>query len=249
MSVTENNRRFMHCPSFKEGMAASDQSKEVPAPPFHRTMEGEPIVLTPFNGVLPNASYEKLLDDRRSLRAYSDTQMTQEQLSFLLWSAQGIQFTRAHSSLRPTPSGGARHPFETYIAVRNVAGLAAGIYHYVPQENVGEKKATIWRVSDFDYESKITPMLVGQSWAAKASAVLFYTCVPYRAEWRYVDMAHRVMLIDLGHLGQNVMLSAVALGLGSCCMAAYDQALCDEALGLDGINEYTVYGIAVGAAQ
>jgi nitroreductase len=62
-------------------------------------------------------------------------------------------------------------------------------------------------------------------------------------------MAHRVMLIDLGHLGQNVMLSAAGLGLGSCCMAAYDQTLCDETLGLDGLTEYTVYAISVGAAQ
>jgi SagB-type dehydrogenase family enzyme len=150
--------------------------------------------------------------------------------------------------LRPVPSGGARHPFETYIAVRSVKGLAPGLYHYTPQVNIGEKKATIGRVSDLNFAEKITPMLVGQSWAAKAPAILFYTCVPYRAEWRYVDMAHRVMLIDLGHLGQNVMLSAAALGLGSCCMAAYDQQLCDEALGVDGINEYTVYAVSVGAA-
>jgi SagB-type dehydrogenase family enzyme len=243
------NRRFMHCPSFKEGMAVSDQSKEIPAPPFHRPLAGKPIALAPFDGPLPCPGYAELLDTRRSLRTYADKPLTQGQLSFLLWSAQGIQFTRGHSSLRPSPSGGARHPFETYIAVRATEGLPSALYHYVPQESIGEKKCVIQHVSDFDYDGKITDMLVGQKWAAKAPSVLFYTCVPYRAEWRYVDMAHRVMLIDLGHLGQNVMLSAAALGLGSCCMAAYDQALCDEALGLDSLNEYTVYAIAVGAAQ
>jgi SagB-type dehydrogenase family enzyme len=250
MPDINQNRRFMFCPSFKEGMAKSDQSKEIPAPPFHRVISTEPILLSPFEGPLPCPGYEDLLDTRRSLRTYdADKPLTQEQLSFLLWSAQGIQFTRGHSSLRPTPSGGARHPFETYIAVRMVNNLTPGLYHYTPQANIGEKKVTIGRVADFDFENLITPMLVGQSWAAKAPAVLFYTCVPYRAEWRYADMAHRVMLIDLGHLGQNVMLSAAGLGLGSCCMAAYDQALCDEALGINGIDEYTVYAISVGAAQ
>jgi len=250
MPAIEQNRRFMHCPSFKEKMAESDQSKEIPAPPFHNDALPDPIKLTPFTGQLPCPAYEDLLDNRRSLRTYdAEKPLTQEQLSFLLWSAQGIQFTRGHSSLRPVPSGGARHPFETYVAVRFVSGIDPGLYHYTPQTNIGEKKAAIGRICDFDFENKITPMLVGQSWAAKAPVVLFYTCVPYRAEWRYVDMAHRVMLIDLGHLGQNVMLSAAALGLGSCCMAAYDQALCDEVLGLDGINEYTVYAISAGAAK
>jgi SagB-type dehydrogenase family enzyme len=249
MSVIEKNRRFMHCPSFKEGMAQSDQSKEIAAPPFHRVVSMDPVVLSAFEGELPYPSYENLLDTRRSLRTYdADKPLTQEELSFLLWSAQGIQFTRGHSSLRPVPSGGARHPFETYVAVRAVKGLPAGLYHYTPQVNIGEKVATIGRIGDFSFAEKITPMLVGQSWAAKAPVILFYTCVPYRAEWRYVDMAHRVMLIDLGHLGQNVMLSAAALGLGSCCMAAFDQQLCDEALNIDSINEYTVYAISVGTA-
>ena len=250
MSVIENNRRFMHCPSFKEGMAKSDQSKEVAAPPFHHAVKGEAIILPAYDGELPTPGYAQLLDARRSLRNYNaDKPMTKEELSFMLWSAQGIQFTRAHSSLRPVPSGGARHPFETYFYVRYVSGLGPGIYHYAPQEDIGEKKCTIWRVGDLPADATITDMVVGQGWAAKAPVVLFYTCVPYRAEWRYVNMAHRVMLIDLGHLGQNVMLSAAALGLGSCCMAAYDQALCDKVLQLDSINEYTVYVIAVGAAQ
>ena len=50
-------------------------------------------------------------------------------------------------------------------------------------------------------------------------------------------------------VGQNAMLSAAALGLGSCCMAAYDQQVCDNVIGLDGVDEYVVYGIAVGTAE
>ena len=250
MSIIENNRRFMHCPSFKEGMAQSDQSKEVPAPPFHHLPAGEVFVLPAYTDELPTASYMDLLDGRRSLRAYNaDRPMTQAELSFMLWSAQGIQFTRAHSSLRPVPSGGARHPFETYIHVQNVKGLPAGLYHYAPQDTIGEKTCTIRKVGEALSSAEITDLVVGQSWAAKAPVLLFFTCVPYRAEWRYVNMAHRVVLIDLGHVGQNVMLSAHALGLGSCCMAAYDQALCDNALRINGLDEYTVYVVAVGAAQ
>lgn len=100
-----------------------------------------------------------------------------------------------------------------------------------------------------DYEQTITEMVVGQAWAAKAPIVLFYTCIPYKAEWRYHELSHRVQLIDLGHVGQNAMLSAAALGLGSCCMAAYGQEACDGLIGVDGLEEYTVYGVAVGTPE
>jgi len=244
------NRKFMHCPSFKGLMGKSDQSKGIDPPPFSNPVKGEKIALPAFDGALAAPDYMQLLDTRRSLRNYSVKAMTQAQLAFMLWSVQGVQATRGVSTIRPTPSGGARHPFETYIAVQAVEGLEPGLYRHLPMENVGEKAATIERIGPIEnYTDTITAMLAGQAWAAKAPVVLFYSCVPYRAEWRYVQAAHRVMLIDLGHLGQNAMLSAVALGLGSCCMAAFEQKACDEVLGLDGLNEYTVYAISVGTAS
>ena len=247
MSEFNQNRRFMQCPSFKEAMSQSDQSKGVTPPPFGKQVEGELITLPPFEGTLPVAAYADLLDKRRSKRSYEETPMTQAQLSFMLWSTQGIQSIRGGvGTLRVAPSGGARHPFETYVAVKAVEGLASGIYYYAPAENIGEKSCTIKRVGELPDAEKISEMLATQKWAANAPIVLFYSCVPYKSEWRYAGSSHRVMLIDLGHVGQNAMLSAAALGLGSCCMAAYNQSACDEVLGLDGLNEYTVYAVAVG---
>jgi SagB-type dehydrogenase family enzyme len=80
----------------------------------------------------------------------------------------------------------------------------------------------------------------------KSAFNLLFTCLPYRGEWRYRQMAHRVMLIDVGHVGQNAMLSASALGLGSCCLAAFDSAKCDDALGVNGVDEYTIYAVTAG---
>ncbi|MCL2840046.1 MAG: SagB/ThcOx family dehydrogenase [Defluviitaleaceae bacterium] len=250
MSQMNENRHFMQCPSFKERMAESDQSKGITPPPFGKPAVGELIQLPAFDNVVTIPSYVDLLDIRRSRRAYSDTPMTGAQLAFILWSTQGIQNFRGDvSTFRTVPSGGARHPFETYITVKHVSGVAPGLYHYRPTEHIGEKYCTIERVGDLPSDEKISEMLAGQTWASKAPVVLFHTCIPYKAEWRYVSLAHRVMLIDLGHLGQNAMLSAAALGLGSCCMAAYDQKTCDAILGLNGIDEYTVYAISVGASK
>ena len=244
----ESNRLFMQCPSFKEGMAVSDQARGVVAPAFGKPVVGDTVVLPSFEGVIKAPSYSDLLDFRRSVRKYKDLAISQAELAFMLWSVNGIQSQRGDvATFRTVPSGGARHPFETYIAVRHVEGLEAGIYHYLPAENIGEKVVTIQRVGDIvDYEKTITDALAGQAWAAGAPIVLFYSCMPYKAEWRYHLMSHRVMLIDLGHIGQNAMLSAVALGMGSCCMAAYDQRLCDEMLGFDGLDEYVVYAVSVG---
>jgi len=239
-------------------MEESDQSKGQTHPPHAKIIEdldeADVIILPPFeamdDGIVTCDSYSTLLDVRRSKRAYLDLAMTQAQLAFMLWSAIGIQEFRGvndAASLRPSPSGGARHPFNLYVAVRNVEGLQPGLYLYLPLLNVGEKRASIVRISDIDdYPQTMNDMMVGQRWTTKAPVVIMVTCDAYRAEWRYGTAAHRVMLIDLGHLGQNLMLSATSMGLGSCCLAAYSQDLCDKALGVDGVNEYTVYAVSAG---
>jgi len=254
MNEIKKNRMFMHCPSFKGSMAKSDQQNGVVHPTYENHITGDFIELPTFDDAVTCPSYLDLLDGRRSERVYTDTAMTQEQLAFMLWSAQGIQSTRGKggvSTFRPVPSGGARHPFELYIVVKNVEGLDPGLYHYIPTEHIGEKKVIIERLGPLfdDYETNMNQLLVGQKWAVKAPVFLFISCIPYRAEWRYSDAAHRVMLIDLGHVGQNLMLSATALGLGSCCLAAYDQKLCDDVFSFNGIDEYTVYILTLGKAQ
>ena len=248
-------REFMKCPDFKVYMGSSDQQKELSQPPLSAVATTSDIIELPvdFDDVVTNSQYCDLLDIRRSERIYNkNVAMSQSQLSFILWSTQGVQEIKGENycTLRPAPSGGARHPFETYILVRNVDGLNPGLYHYLPLEHIGEKRVAIEFVGEFDdYKSRVTSMLADQKWARNASVIVFYTCVAYRAEWRYSHMAHRVALIDLGHVGQNLMLSAAAIGLGSCCMAAFDQKLCDEALNLDGYEEFTVYACSVGETR
>ena len=248
------NRDFMKCPDFMSVTRRSDQEKELPQPPIHEASKGDIIALSAdFNDAVLQDSYLTLLDARRSERVYDkNAVLTQNQLAFLLWSTQGIQEIRGknYAALRPAPSGGARHPFETYILARSVEGLTPGLYRYLPLENVGTKHVAIEFISEFpDYDERVTNMLAGQKWACDASAIIFYSCIAYRAEWRYCNFAHRVALIDLGHVGQNFMLTATAMGLGSCCMAAYDQKLCDKALSLDGNEEYTVYACSIGKTK
>ncbi|MCL2618689.1 MAG: SagB/ThcOx family dehydrogenase [Defluviitaleaceae bacterium] len=243
-------RQFMQGRAFYEMMSQSDQAKGLPNPPLGNEITGEITELPSFETVVTQPDYTTLLDTRRSERVYNDVPMSQEQLAFMLWSIQGVQMYRAANRiavLRPVPSGGARHAFELYAAVRSVQGLRPGLYRYAPLQNVGEKRVSLEFIKPLeDHAASITAMLSGQSFAAKAAVVLFLSCVPYRCEWRYASASHRLMLMDAGHVGQNAMLSATALGLGSCCFAAFDQDVCDQTIGLDGTNEFTLYAVSVG---
>jgi SagB-type dehydrogenase family enzyme len=204
-----------------------------------------------FDNLLTIENYRNLLDVRKSERLYDENKtLTQPQLAFMLWSAQGVKYTRnEYASMRPVPSGGARHPFELYFTVRSggVEGLEEGVYHYLPFENVGTKDVAIEFIAPIThYEETVNAMLSDQKWTTKAPVTFFVSCIAYRAEWRYSTLSHRIFLIDLGHIGQNIMLSAAALGLGSCCLAAIDVTQCDSVLKLDGSEEYTVYAATIG---
>ena len=254
MNKIQENRNAMKCPNFSRGMKKTDQQNGVPHPPHNREATGELIILPGFDGVVANDSYTTLLDVRRSLRTYdTETPMTQAQLAYMLYTAFSIQEIKGkngEATMRPVPSGGARHAFEVYAVVQNVEGLGKGVYRYVPTANVGEKVVSIEFVSEIEnHPETVAEMLASQGWTKNAPVVIFITCIPYRAEWRYGEMAHRVVLIDLGHMGQNIMLSAASLGLGSCCIAAFDQKASDTHLKVDGNNEFTVYAITVGKAK
>ena len=171
------------------------------------------------------------------------------QLSFLLWGTQGVKDIRgkSYATLRTVPAGGARHPFETYLLVRQVEGLVPGMYHYLPMTHQLEllsAQEDPQALLDFAEES-----LCGQRWAAKANVVFYWGFVPYRSEWRYGIFAHKLIMADMGHVGENLYLACAALGLGTCGIGAYDQALCDKAFQLDGEEEYTVYTQTVGTVK
>ena len=73
--------------------------------------------------------------------------------------------------------------------------------------------------------------------------------VPYRAEWRYGIYAHRIALVDLGHIGQALYTACTGLGLGCCGIGAFSHELCNKLFGLDGEEEYIVYTTPVGTIR
>lgn len=228
----------------------SDQDRKLPQPPLVKAsmapIENRIALTKDFSGLTLQKDLFSLLRSRRSARVYTQEIVTLEQLSFLLWATQGVKDIRgkSYATLRTVPSGGARHEYETYLLVRHVSGLENGAYHYLPLEHALEFLHPVE-----DMETIISDTLCGQSWAAKANVIFYWAMVAYRAEWRYGIYAHRPALIDAGHIGQNLYLSATALGLGTCGIAAFSHELCCEVFGLDGTEEYVVYSMPVGTVR
>lgn len=228
----------------------SDQELKRKQPPLVKeavTPAVQHIVLTKdFSEIPINNDLIGLLRDRRSARIYTQEIVSLDQLAFLLWATQGIKSIRgkAYATLRTVPCGGARHEFETYLLIRNIAGLEPGAYHYLPMEHALEFLHPVENLEDV-----ITDTLCGQSWAAKANVVFYWSVVPYRAEWRYGIYAHRTALIDLGHVGQNLYTACTGIGIGCCAIAAFQHELCASVFGLDGESEYIVYTMPVGTVR
>jgi SagB-type dehydrogenase family enzyme len=223
----------------------SDQQLRLPQPPLLKApMTGQVVPLPRnFEDLDLQQDFVALLTERKSSRVYTQQSISLLQLSFMLWASQGIKDIRGRSyaTLRTVPSGGARHGFETYLLVQHVEGLQPGAYHYLPVQHQIE---FLHKVEEMP--AAISLSLEGQGWASKASVVFYWSFLPYRCEWRYGIWAHRVALIDAGHVGQNLYLACAALGLGTCAIAAFDLAVCDSLFGLDGEEEFTVYASPVG---
>jgi SagB-type dehydrogenase family enzyme len=224
----------------------TDQSMGLPPPTIEKPYKSNQdlVALTPFSSFqdLYKINLQSAIKNRQSRRNYTTKKMSLMDLSFLLWATQGIRkrIDKGHT-LRIVPSAGARHALETYLAVLNVENLAKGFYRYLPIEHqlVVESLDTI-------ADQKITQACFYQNWIAGAAVFFMWAAIPYRMEWRYGLAAHRVILIDAGHVCQNLYLASEAVGAGTCAIAAYDQDLIDNLLGLDGNNEFVIYAAAVG---
>jgi SagB-type dehydrogenase family enzyme len=142
---------------------------------------------------------------------------------------------------RTVPSGGARHPFETYLVIRRVEGLEPGLCRYLPLEHklyflgpLAERQALLDAAWD------------GRRMLEQSAVVFLWTALPYRTEWRYTIVAHKIIAQDSGHLCQNLYLACEAIGAGTCAVGAYTQAAVDALLGVDGEEEFVIYMAPVG---
>jgi len=223
----------------------SDQSRGIPAPPLEKAIpEGSvTIALPPIDqielGTMPLAD---VLKRRRSRRAFNRDPLTLEELAFLCWSVAGVQRIGPKNvwTQRTSPSGGARHPFETYLVIERVEGTEPGIYRYS-----GMRHELVLVKPGEGFVAHLAETAV-QTFVKDSAVVFVWTVVPYRHEWRYLFTGAKPVAMDMGHYCENLYLAAESIGAGTCALASYRQEIVDELLGVDGTDEFTMYVAPVG---
>ena len=189
--------------------------------------------------------FPDVLTARRTWRRFSSTPIDVQELATLLALAAGVQHwvdADGHRApLKTSPSGGARHSIETYVVVREVRGLRAGIYHY---ESVGH---ALERIGGAVPIERIRSYMPTSRYFAKASALVFFTSIFERILWRYpYSRAYRAALAEAGHVCQTFCLTATWLGLAPFCLMGLADSAIEEDLGVDGITEAVLYCAGVG---
>lgn len=196
----------------------------------------------------PRARFLDAAYGRRSVRAFAPKPLPLADLGAVLQVAGGIidivdDPATGPSTYKTSPSAGARDPVELYVHARDVAGLQPGVHHFSPARCGLE---AIGPVLD---PAQLAAAVGGQPWLAEAPALVIYTAVIERLQWRYESRrAYRDLLIGLGHVSQTVLLTASAMGLGAVTATAVSDEALEELLGCDPVAEPVLAVTALGVA-
>ena len=221
------------------------QSRGVPLPPLEvPAPEGVALIDLPdARSFDPDkVNFTELLEQRETLRKYADAPLSMEELAYLLWGTQGVKsVTEYPVSKRTVPSAGSRHAFETYLLVNKVDGLKPGLYRYMAVEHKLARLDAPGDISEI-----LTEACLKQPHVKNSAVTFFWVAVPIRMIWRYCQRGYRYMYLDAGHVCQNLYLLAESIGSGVCAIAAYDDELVNQALGVDGEEQFAIYIATLG---
>jgi SagB-type dehydrogenase family enzyme len=192
-----------------------------------------------------DAEFPRVLLERRTWRRFSAAPMTKADLATLLSLSVGVQqWARGNFGelpLKTSPSGGARHPIEAYVCVRNVRGVRAGLYHYAADTHHLE------RIRLGDMSERLCQWMPQSGHFSRAAVLVLLTAVFERQLWRYpYARAYRAALVEAGHVCQTFCLTATWLGLAPFCLMGLADSEIERDLGIDGVSESVLYAAGAG---
>ena len=226
--------------------SATDQGVRDHIARLHESLpyEGYPMVELPRSLEPLHLSLDRAITTRVSVRDLTACPLTLRQVTTLLHCAYGASRDRKDvafpRSLRVVPSGGALYQLEIFFHTAHVEGLNAGLYHYNPA------KHHLRLLCEGDRTQAISQAMIQSEIALGAALVIFITAVFERSVFKYGDRGYRFVLLEAGHVAQNINLVANALGLGAVNLGGYYDREIDDFLGLDGVTHSTIYMAAIG---
>lgn len=177
------------------------------------------------NGIV---TLESAISQRNSVREFASTPLTLEEISQLLWAAQGITHGKG---LRTAPSAGALYPLELYLLTGRVGSLASAIYHY------DARQRTLQRIEQEDKLGMLASAAFGQLWIKDSAAVIIIAADYERTSRKYGKRGQRYVHIEVGHVAQNIYLQATALGIGTTLVGAFTD---DDVANVVGVKDNEV---------
>jgi len=197
---------------------------------FGEKMNEKEIIILPTPDTKGRIPLESTILKRRSIRSFTTQALTLNQVGQLLWAAQG---TTCKREFRAVPSAGALYPLEIYVAKED------GLFHYIT------KGHRLKKVSDRDLRKSLQSASLSQSCVGKTGIDIIICAVYERVTSKYGRRGIRYTDIEAGHAAQNIHLQAVALGLGSVSIGAFNDKAVSDVLSLPK-DEVPVYIIPVG---
>lgn len=242
--MTTIGQEFMEQTRY-ENMQETAQKQGLPQPPLELAIpEGAELIRLPdpANLNMPSVDVNTAINRRSTLRKYLEQTLSMEELSFLLWSTQGIKDVSgtAHT-WRTVPSAGARHAFETILMINRVETLKKGLYRYIASQH-----ALIEYNLKPGLAEELSEASLKQSKIAYSAVTFIWTAVVERMVYRYGQRGYRYLHLDAGHVCQNLYLAAEVIDCGVCAIAAFDDVKVNQILGLDGISQFVIYQASLG---
>lgn len=208
--------------------------------------DGYPEVKLPNRMPKVTLPFEEVLQTRSSVRNLRASDLTLPEISAMLYYSYGVSRPLHNNFPRPfriVPSAGALYPLEIFFFTEHSKDLKTGIYHYNPREH----HLRLFR--EGNYGQPIAEGLVQHHLVSQASLIVFITALFERTVFKYDDRGYRFAFLEAGHLAQN--LNLVSNGLGWACInigGYYDRHI-DHLLDLDGLNQSTIYMMAIGKSS
>jgi len=162
-------------------------------------------------------SLTETLAKRRSQRSFASKPLSMKQVSQLCWAAQGI--TDTQHGYRTAPSAMALYVIHVFVVDDK------GAHEYVPQPHA-------LRPLSVDGALHRLRTAVGQPSVKSVPLLMVLAMEPARLEAKCGKNADRYALMESGHVAQNVLLQATAMGLVSVPVGGIDESKVAEALHL-----------------
>jgi SagB-type dehydrogenase family enzyme len=213
------------------------------------TLEYPEVEYTPLPlPALPEEPLDRVVRRRFSCRRFTNTPIDLADLSSLLFAGYGVIGRTRIGPLefleRPVPSAGGLNPLELYVVARNITDLPPGAYHYnSTSHHLGLRRQALVP------EPLLTYLFMGQSYASTAAFIIVITGVPHRSFSKYGDRGYRYLLLEAGHVGQNLTLVAMAQKLGVCSLGGFFDDELGNLLRLDAREQPLLYCLAVGIPE